>query len=425
LSDPLLKTEFEVQRIPQRDTSSSIPGGGGATWGLIAGTLGDQADLQAALDLKASITYVDSAIALLVDSSPAALDTLNELAAALGDDANFAATMTTALAGKANLTGAAFTGLVTATGLVDAGGVRATGTSAAVAGQGIELNLSAGGVGVVQAYDRSAASQLEIRVQGTPVRIRHGATNVITTTAAGADLVGAFSVTGSVAATGTVTASNLSGVNTGDQDLSGYATTAALTAGLAGKEPTIAAGTTAQYWRGDKSWQTLNKAAVGLGNVDNTSDLDKPISIATQTALNAKASLTGASFTGSITSTGAIVSSGANGVGYTTGAGGTVTQATSKSTTVALNKTTGTIVTHNAALAAGAVVEFAVDNTSVAATDSIILNLASGAAVRTNYRYWISTVANNRFRITIENRSAGALSEALTLNFAVIKGVAA
>jgi hypothetical protein len=198
-----------------------------------------------------------------------------------------------------------------------------------------------------------------------------------------------------------------------------------LTAGLAGKEPTIAAGTTAQYWRGDKSWQTLNKAAVGLGNVDNTSDLDKPISIATQTALNAKASLTGASFTGSITSTGAIVSSGANGVGYTTGAGGTVTQATSKSTTVALNKTTGTIVTHNAALAAGAVVEFAVDNTSVAATDSIILNLASGAAVRTNYRYWISTVANNRFRITIENRSAGALSEALTLNFAVIKGVAA
>jgi hypothetical protein len=36
------------------------------------------------------------------------------------------------------------------------------------------------------------------------------------------------------------------------------------------KEPAISAGTTAQYWRGDKSWQTLNSTAVGLGNVENT-----------------------------------------------------------------------------------------------------------------------------------------------------------
>jgi hypothetical protein len=57
---------------------------------------------------------------------------------------------------------------------------------------------------------------------------------------------------------------------------------------LNAKEDDIAAGTTAQYWRGDKSWQTLNKAAVGLGNVDNTTDLNKPISTATQTALNGK-----------------------------------------------------------------------------------------------------------------------------------------
>ena len=45
--------------------------------------------------------YVDSAVAGLVDSSPEALDTLNELAAALGDDANFAATTTATLATKA------------------------------------------------------------------------------------------------------------------------------------------------------------------------------------------------------------------------------------------------------------------------------------------------------------------------------------
>jgi hypothetical protein len=57
---------------------------------------------QAALfDDKYSKSETDAAIAALVDSSPAALDTLNELAAALGDDANFSTTMTNALAGKA------------------------------------------------------------------------------------------------------------------------------------------------------------------------------------------------------------------------------------------------------------------------------------------------------------------------------------
>lgn len=54
------------------------------------------------------------------------------------------------------------------------------------------------------------------------------------------------------------------------------------------KEPTITPGLTSQYLRGDKTWQTLNKASVGLSNVDNTSDLNKPISTATQLALNAR-----------------------------------------------------------------------------------------------------------------------------------------
>ena len=57
---------------------------------------------------------------------------------------------------------------------------------------------------------------------------------------------------------------------------------------LDGKEQKISTGTTSQYWRGDKTWQTLDKNAVGLSNVDNTSDANKPISNATQTALNNK-----------------------------------------------------------------------------------------------------------------------------------------
>ena len=71
--------------------------------------------------------------------------------------------------------------------------------------------------------------------------------------------------------------------------LSSYATTSALTSGLATKEPTVTAGTTGQYWRGDKSFQTLDKTAVGLANVDNTSDVNKPVSTAQQTALDLKA----------------------------------------------------------------------------------------------------------------------------------------
>ena len=57
------------------------------------------------------------------------------------------------------------------------------------------------------------------------------------------------------------------------------------------KENSITAGSTSQYYRGDKTWQTLDKTAVGLSNVDNTSDASKPVSTATQTALSLKADI--------------------------------------------------------------------------------------------------------------------------------------
>lgn len=57
---------------------------------------------------------------------------------------------------------------------------------------------------------------------------------------------------------------------------------------LNAKEPTITAGTTSQYYRGDKTFQTLDKAAVGLANIDNTSDADKPVSTAQGVAIGAK-----------------------------------------------------------------------------------------------------------------------------------------
>ena len=56
--------------------------------------------------------YVDTSVAAVIDSAPAALDTLNELAAALGDDANFASTITTSIATKLPLAGGTMTGAI-------------------------------------------------------------------------------------------------------------------------------------------------------------------------------------------------------------------------------------------------------------------------------------------------------------------------
>jgi hypothetical protein len=89
-------------------------------------------------------------------------------------------------------------------------------------------------------------------------------------------------------------------------DLNKPISTATQTA-LNAKENTITAGTTLQYFRGDKTFQTLDKTAVGLANVDNTSDANKPISTATQTALNLKYDASNPA--GFITSAGAPVQS--------------------------------------------------------------------------------------------------------------------
>lgn len=67
------------------------------------------------------------------------------------------------------------------------------------------------------------------------------------------------------------------------------AASATLTASLLStKEDVILEGTNSQYWRGDKTFQTLDKNTIGLSNVDNTSDSSKPVSTPQQTALNLK-----------------------------------------------------------------------------------------------------------------------------------------
>lgn len=112
------------------------------------------------------------------------------------------------------------------------------------------------------------------------------------------------------------------------------------------------------------------------------------------------------------------------GLGYGTGAGGTVTQATSKATAVTLNKPTGQITMNTASLAAGAVVTFAVNNSLVNQYDVPVLAIGS-VGTGSAYEAWVSYVFNGYFYITLKNITAGALAEAVKINFAIIRGATA
>lgn len=106
------------------------------------------------------------------------------------------------------------------------------------------------------------------------------------------------------------------------------------------------------------------------------------------------------------------------GLGYGTGSGGTVTQATSKSTAVTLNKPTGQITMNNAALAAGGFTEFLVNNSLFTVTDIVIAQQLGWS----NYRVESYPNGPGSFKVRVTNISGGSLSDAVVINFAVIKG---
>jgi hypothetical protein len=103
--------------------------------------------------------------------------------------------------------------------------------------------------------------------------------------------------------------------------------------------------------------------------------------------------------------------------------GSTVTQATSKATGVTLNFPTGTIVTHNATLNAGASVSFVFTNSRIAATDTIIVNVQSAGVTADTYSVAVGDVASGSCRVRITNYSATNRGEAVTINYAIVKAV--
>lgn len=114
-------------------------------------------------------------------------------------------------------------------------------------------------------------------------------------------------------------------------------------------------------------------------------------------------------------------------IGYVTGAGGAVTQITSRATGVTLSKLTGAITTDTTSLAAEVTATFTVTNTKVALGDVVTVAQRSGANGG-NTNVYVSAVAAGSFNITVaNNNAAGGTAEtgAIIINFAVIKAVSA
>ena len=104
-------------------------------------------------------------------------------------------------------------------------------------------------------------------------------------------------------------------------------------------------------------------------------------------------------------------------LGFVAGAGGAVTQATSRTTGVTLNNSTGQITMFSAAGSATAAT-FTVTNSQVAITDIIILNQKSGTNL---YLLLVTAVAAGSFNITFYT-TGGTATDAPVINFSVIKG---
>lgn len=220
----------------------------------------------------------------------------------------------------------------------------------------------------------------------------------------------------------------IAGVSTGDVDVKRNANVTGKVTGASADAKALAIGPNGATNPCLQVDGSVSSAATGVkvtGRAEGAGADLTVVSSGTNEALAIDAKGSGAitlngTATGEVTTPRALKSTGTGGVGYGTGAGGTVTQATSRTTGVTLNKTVGAITLVSAAGSATPF-SFTVTNSTVAATDVIVLNQKSGTD---KYNLEITAVADGSFQITA-NTTGGTTTEQPVINFAVIKGVAA
>ena len=329
----------------ETNTGKFKMGNGSSAWTALS-YFADASDF----DTSAIESTIDSKVATAVDTlvagAPAALNTLNELAAAIDNNSTFATAITTALSTKATLTQvntheALTTGVH---GIADTAAL-ATKTYAddavsAHAGDSTNVHGIADTAALAtKTYADDAADAAELAATtaaGTAADGKVSTHNALTTnvhgiadtaalaTKAYADQAASTAVSAETAARSSAITEALSSHGTATLNIHGIADTAALATktyadttatsavsthngvttnvqGIADTANLVTlAGVQTLTNKTITSPSGLVKADVGLSNVDNTSDADKPISTAAQTALDLKAPLASPTFTGTV-----------------------------------------------------------------------------------------------------------------------------
>ena len=339
----------------ETDTGKFKMGNGSSAWSALS-YFADASDF----DTTAIESTIDSKVATavnnLVAGAPAALNTLNELAVAINSDSSFASTITNALATKATLTqvnsheaattnvhGIADTGALATKTYAENYADTAIGTSIGTHNSdktnvhGIadteELATKAyadDAVGTHNSDKTNVHGIADTDALATKAYAESYADNAVNTAVSSESATRATAITTAVSNHGSVT-ENVHGItNTADLATKTYADNSSSSAvsthnsdqtnvhGIADTANLVTlAGIQTLTNKTITSPSGLVKADVGLGNVDNTSDANKPISTATQTALDLKANAASPTFTGTVTtplSTAGYVKTNASGV---------------------------------------------------------------------------------------------------------------
>jgi hypothetical protein len=238
---------------------------------------------------------ITSAVNNLVDAAPGALDTLNELAAAIGDDANYAAGVTTSLG---NLSAA---GIAHGSSTTNVHGIADTAelaTESYVDQAEADANTYAdSAIGTAMTNHSTDSTDVHGIVNTADLMLKSGSS-----------MTGALTLNGAPtfdlqASTKKYVDDAISTLTADTTNVHGIADTSLLAtkeyADTAESDAITAAGTAADT-KISTAVAALTKSSVGLGNVDNTTDANKPVSTATQAALDLKANLEGPTFTGTV-----------------------------------------------------------------------------------------------------------------------------
>ena len=247
----------------------------------------------------ATTAYVATAVANLIDGAPGAIDTLNELAAAINDDANFSTTITNSIAAvqaDVNQNEADADAAIAAVQAdVDQNEADADAAIAAVQAD-VDQNEADADAAIALKLDASAVSTfggtLVDDADAAAARTTLGL-GTAATTAASAYATAAQGATADAALAASAV-STFGGTLIDDADAAAARTTLGL-----GDVATTDAADYATAAQGAKADSAVQPAAIS--NVDNTSDANKPVSTATQTALDLKANAADAALTGTPT----------------------------------------------------------------------------------------------------------------------------